>query len=171
MPNWVTNDINIEGKIEDIEKFFEEVTAETGDTLEGYFSFQNLIPSSYGDDWREANINNWGVKWDASEDFWEIDQAAGTAILRFQTPWDIPLPIFNAMTEQYPKLSFWFEGVEEQGWGKKYSGENGILAIEEEWTIPGSHAEWIRREGECRECLWSDSEDRYADCPKDEDGE
>lgn len=170
MPNYVSNNINIEGPKEDLAKFFEEVTAETQDTMEGTFSFRNLRSSSTGDNWYASNIENWGTKWDACDDYWE-NYGDGTGFIQFQTAWDIPIPIFKAMCGRYKTLSFTFDSLEEQGWGKKFYSQDGKLQLEEEWDIPTTHAEWIKLGEECKSCIWDDEDDHYPDCPKPGDDE
>lgn len=167
MPNWVNNTIQVEGSKDDVESFITKLTAETEDTLEGRVSFRNFVESSNGNDWLESNVRNWGTKWDACDDEYEIQ--GGAATIHFQTAWDIPTPIWVAMVSQFSKLDFYFDSLEEEGWGKKFYSEAGELILDEEWEIPTSHGEWLKRNDECPVCLWNDVEDLYSDCPKDDD--
>lgn len=55
-------------------------------------------------DWSNAN---WGTKWNAcNAEPTEGSAAEGYVEIRFDTAWGAPFPIFNAMFEMFPKLSF-----------------------------------------------------------------
>ncbi len=74
---------------------------------------------SYGDteyNWYNWNVNNWGVKWDASEpELVEEDEISLN--YRFNTPWGVAEGAFTALSEQYPDVEFCLEFEEETGWG------------------------------------------------------
>ena len=123
-----------------------------------------------GDDWYSWNIRNWGVKWDANNDhisYGDPEKLKDTDSLgyQFETAWSIPEPVFRAMVEQHPELSFTFGCEEEQGWGAEFSGTNGKLSLIKEWDIPESHADWVAlgREDSCM-CGWGD-DNTFPDCP------
>jgi hypothetical protein len=131
-------------------------------------------------DW---NVRNWGTKWDAYDQTFDgvtTDEAIGkaSATYSFNTAWSIPVPVFEALCEQHPELSFSFESEEEQGWGATYESsavddpEDGeptsALLLISEWDIPESHAELVARGRECH-CEYDDDEDSwYDDCPREE---
>jgi hypothetical protein len=117
--------------------------------------------------WYNWNINNWGCKWDASEIAIDFDQEDTRYVLiQFSTPWGMPTPVFQAMTEQHPELTFDFEWEEEQGWGGMAVGEKGVYTDKESWDIPNSHADYVARENEdgCN-CSHADPIYWYNDCP------
>lgn len=125
--------------------------------------------SFYGSDAYDWNVRNWGTKWDAGsaelDDNLDTLKDKDTLAYRFETAWSIPEPIFSAMVEQHPELTFSFESEEEQGWGAEFEGKDGELSLVKEWDIPQSHADWVDlgREDSCV-CGWSDDE-TYDDCP------
>lgn len=180
MPNWVYNDIEISGKAEDVTAFLTkaaQVNAWNAGNRSNDFSFTNFVAPGedvdYDRDWYDWNVSHWGVKWDVgnSADV-QVSPSGDFATVTFETAWSIPVQAFEAMATQHPELEFEFKCIEEQGWGGEYSAsdpdDDGIrsLITNDEWDIPGSHNEWVKRDGECRGCIWDDDPDtRYKDCP------
>lgn len=125
--------------------------------------------------WYEWNTREWGTKWDACHlDPREIEVDGDNASMSysFETAWSIPEPVFEAMVEQHPELTFSFECEEEQGWGAEYEGIKGEISLVKQWDIPDSHADYVERgrEDSCN-CGWSENtEDWYDDCPLPEGG-
>jgi hypothetical protein len=191
MPNWVYNTIVIEGKEADIKKFLDKAQRTTNGVHN--FSFWNFVtpPLDHLDEyyetngwtkdpntgetihtgntefnWYNWNINNWGTKWNACEV--SVEFIEKNLLIQFSTAWGQPDPVFVAMTEQHPELSFDFEWEEEQGWGGKALGESGIYTNTESWDIPESHADYVAlgRTDSCN-CNHSEHEDYwYNDCPR-----
>ena len=113
--------------------------------------------------WYNWNNANWDTKWDCGEV--SIEEYDDSVSINFNTAWADPRPVFIAMTEQYPNLSFYFEWEEEQGWGGEATGNKGVFEIDREWGIPESHADmrYINK-GDCV-CEYRDNEeDWFADC-------
>lgn len=65
------------------------------------------------DTWYGWNNANWGTKWNACDTEAEIDiehlEGEVEVVIKFYTAWSEPLPIFEALAEQYPWL--WFEYI------------------------------------------------------------
>jgi hypothetical protein len=136
-----------------------------------------------GSGWYDWNIRNWGVKWDAGDaeletDLSELDGTINNTIsYRFQTAWGIPMEALTAMVRQHPELDFDVSSEEEQGWGAEFTSsdadddpEERSLITTDEWGIPESHADYVKRGNEdgCI-CSWrDDEEDLFADCPRSE---
>lgn len=164
MPNWVTNTMTVTGPKDDLRSFIiKAATPHDGD--ESVLSFLNFIaPASpadiEGEKWYNWNVNNWGTKWDACRPRMKqvID---GGAVYVFDTAWDLPLPVFVKMVEDFPTLTFEIRCLEEQGWGMEFLGENGILQTTDEWDIPETHeeSEKVYGEGKCEGCFWAKEED------------
>lgn len=56
-------------------------------------------------DWYEWSIHNWGTKWDAGST--ELLLRSDVQIeLEFNTAWSFPYPVFEALTEAFPTLTF-----------------------------------------------------------------
>lgn len=72
--------------------------------------------------WYGWNNANWGTKWNACDTVADIDiehlEGEVEVVIKFDTAWSEPLPIFDALAEQYPWL--WFEYV------ARYEGDDGI---------------------------------------------
>ena len=120
-----------------------------------------------GRGWYDWNITNWGTKWDASDIHLEKSGDHLSVSISFQTAWSPPEPIFQAIVEQFPTLSFEISYEEEQGWGGELVGSNGELSQVREWDIPNSHADYVERDNvDGCSCSWSDDKDDwYDDCP------
>lgn len=160
MPNWVYNTLIVNGAPEEVKKFITKVIDERDD-----FDFARIIPEpkterecpkrfrckSAADahiteapgkpwfNWYEWNIANWGTKWNACET--EVDYTEGEGICRitFNTAWSAPIPVMNEMFDQFRKLRFEYEWIEEQGCvdlGRIVS-ENNVI-VEENVPAEGS---------------------------------
>jgi hypothetical protein len=116
--------------------------------------------------WYDWNIRNWGVKWDASDVYFE--DWDGELVYDFETPWGAPFEVYQAMVAQYPSLKFTIRFLEEQGWGGEALGENGEFAVVNEWDIPGTHEERMEYIGYCwcEEMRDDEAEYMYEDCPR-----
>jgi hypothetical protein len=132
-----------------------------------------------GNGWYDWNCREWGTKWDACEvnvDEPFLDGSGNASVsISFDTAWGIPEPVFKAMVQQHPELSFDFDSEEEQGWGAKYTssdgdaeGEERSLILTEEWDIPDCHEDFVSRGKDCWRCDSGDPDDLYDDCPRDD---
>jgi len=188
MPNWVTNKVTVSGGLNDVERLYRKLCSPhpLADTAKGELTFYNAISPTdteeYVGGWYEWNIENWGVKWDASESESGIDQD-GDLYLNFDTPWSVPEKVLDWLVDYCVDnslvLNWWFE--EEQGWGGEVKlnylpdGEPSIST--ETWDIPRSHADYVKRgkwergrwECVCFEDWEIDPEDWFDDCPKKAD--
>lgn len=55
--------------------------------------------------WYDWCIAHWGTKWNAVRGE-VIDDGPGFISLRFETAWSPPLPVFEAMFERFPQITF-----------------------------------------------------------------
>ena len=145
MPNWCSNEVQIDGTKEDIAKFREECfTEHKGSPV---LDFAKIIPEPDYDkpqkdgthndgvqtefkwempDWWNWRNDNWGTKWNLvpskDADLWgyDADMALEYMFLSFDTAWSPPNGIYNALVDKYPDLSInWFyreDGVQIAGW-------------------------------------------------------
>ena len=68
----------------------------------------------------------------------------------------------KALADQLPQHDLTFTYEEEQGWGGVVKRDaNGNLETVKEWDIPDTHAEIVRRGGDC---YCSDDSQMYDDC-------
>jgi hypothetical protein len=186
MPNHVYNTVTITAKTkEDLDAFLRKASAQ-----EREFSYWNFITppaealasgeywATRGwvagketghtpNNWYEFNTREWGTKWDTYD--LHVESAPKSFYATFSSAWSPPEPVFQAMTEQHPELTFSFSWEEEQGWGGEATGEGGEYSIDKEWDIPDSHADYVAldREDSCN-CNQDDREYWYKDCPRAE---
>ena len=146
MPNWCSNEVQIDGSKEDIAKFKEECF--TDHKGESVLDFSKVLPEPDYDkpkkdgthndgvqtelhsvmpDWWTWRNDNWGTKWNLVPNH-DGDLTAYTTIedsedfiqLEFDTAWSPPNGIYEAITEKYQDLSInWFyreDGVQMAGW-------------------------------------------------------
>lgn len=190
MPNWVYNTIEIEGTDEDVDKFVAHTTTQPKNMPtdkwdevprncnSGYpnaintFTFasfvnpyESLSPEEYEEKWYEWNISNWDTKWDACSVSYH--QGSESASLSFETAWSPPEKVFQAMVTMFPTLKFDIDYEEEQGWGARLKGENGVLTTVKTWDIPNSHQDYLDRDN-IDGCVCSNDYDPqgwFDDCP------
>lgn len=77
--------------------------------------------------WYEWSIQNWGSKWNACRV--GVDETS----LVFDTPWDVPFPIMEALCTALPDVPFTFEAWYEDDTGFTAINKNGTFTITEEW--------------------------------------
>jgi hypothetical protein len=115
--------------------------------------------------WYNWNNQNWGCKWDANNA--EIERDDDTyAVVRFETPWGVPLGIIEALPTKFPNLSFTWAWEEEQGFGGELEIDRDGVVETDSYDIPESHADFESRGRDCM-CDWADEEDWFDDCPRD----
>lgn len=196
MPNWVYNSITIKGDTDELQKFSEHIAKKPkyASDNQGAFSFHSFItlpdevdPDEYhgingwkdgeklGEseyNWYNWNTGNWLTKWDACDaDSHVITNAVSRPVsisLTFSTAWSPPDPVFQAMSEQFPALTFEVHWEEEQGFGAEYEIIGGQLTVTDRWDIPSSHADHAKRGSECICDYYDSPEDWYDDCPREE---
>jgi hypothetical protein len=197
MPNWVSNRIDVSAenqqdlaefvahikKVPTFYKFASDTAEVMGDEDFSFHSFITLdkdkeeeynTTNGFGPEgktgdtefnWYNWNTNNWGTKWDAASV--SVEVAAHAVGISFETAWASPDPVFIAMSEQFPKLTFdiWWE--EEQGYGAQLSISNGLGTMIKSWDIPESHQDYIdqSKEDSCICQYFENTEDWYEDCP------
>lgn len=157
---------------EDLPYYKGELTDEKSESWDEMSSAEQMAHSLKfaGRDWYDWNVREWGTKWDACDTYVVRDNDL-TASISFQTAWSPPEPIFKAMVEQFPTLSFDISYEEEQGWGGELVGSDGELSLVKEWDIPQSHSDYVERDNEegCI-CSYEDDKDEwYEDCPNNQD--
>lgn len=191
MPNWVNNYIVIEGdaeRLDALEKHIKEpspfVEPNTSFTFHSFITLSPDKVDEYhetngwkegvrtGDtefNWYNWNCNNWNTKWDACNP--DLDITTGQILIRFETAWAAPIPVFEEMAKQYPDLDIEFEWEEEQGFGqilKSFAGSPDVQ-VTKEWDSPGSHQDHVDQEklDSCLCAHYDNPDDWYEDCPKE----
>lgn len=197
MPNWVNNTLTVNGDKYQVKAFAERAKQPGLFTTEGesiselsfanfvrpdasimgeYFGSEPLLsPSQYSwqttmeesNHWYYWNTRNWGTKWDACEAD-VLSRSESEIVYSFSTAWAPPTPVFYAMVQQFPELSFELRYNEEQGWGGELHGDGGTHWVMEEWDIPSTHKDSIDRRGWC-DCENGHEDYMYDDCPKEKE--
>ena len=133
--------------------------------LDSYYG-SNDVGNTDPNHWYSWNILNWGTKWEASDS--EIERQEGVDLYRFNTAWANPdLSLFYDLSTKFPRLDFYLDYEEEQGWGGELGVTNGVEYVNSTYDIPNSHADYVNRGNEegCV-CTWEDDpENWYGDCP------
>lgn len=195
MPNWVYNYITVSGpNQEELDKFAKHIQVvpefyelDEGETDMGNrFSFHSFITldvkhkeeyhttNGFGPEgktgdtefnWYNWNNANWNTKWDACDS--EVDINPHSITLRFNTAWSPPDPVFAAMSEMFPSLTFDIEWEEEQGFGAQLVGDGGQVTIVKQWDSPSCHQDYVDRDNEdgCLCAYYENSDDWFEDCP------
>jgi hypothetical protein len=160
MPNWVYNKVEIEGDDAVLDLVAQTVRNDTDDTeRNSLFSYQKIIPCPPDvTDWYNWNNSNWGVKWDATDV--ETLRTPGRLAYRMSSPWAPPVPVMAKLSEQFPILKITHTYEEEQGWGGIIKYSAGVPTENRTWEIPDSHAEIVRRGGDC----YCDDSAYFKDC-------
>ena len=146
MPNWCSNEVQIDGNEKDIAKFKEECfTDHKGVAV---LDFSKVLPepdydkpkkdgthnngvqtepSSVMPDWWTWRNDNWGTKWNLVPNhdgdltaYMTVEDGEDYISLEFDTAWSPPSGIYEAIVEKYPDLDInWFyreDGVQLVGW-------------------------------------------------------
>tara|TARA_R110002124_G_scaffold186435_1_gene353903 strand:+ start:570 stop:1022 length:453 start_codon:yes stop_codon:yes gene_type:complete len=146
MPNWCSNEVQIDGNEKDIAKFKEECfTDHKGVAV---LDFSKVLPepdydkpkkdgthnngvqtepSSVMPDWWTWRNDNWGTKWNLVPNhdgdltaYMTVEDGEDYISLEFDTAWSPPSGIYEAIVEKYPDLDInWFyreDGVQISGW-------------------------------------------------------
>lgn len=112
MADFVFNDVQVEGPPERVSQLFKQIAF---DGYPGTFDFNKVIPMPQGlqlEEWRLSStsswygwsIKNWGTKWNNTPDEQVVD--AGSNSIRFTTAWEMPHPVLQELSRQYPDLDF-----------------------------------------------------------------
>ena len=155
MPNWFNFSLNVSGEKKDVEQFVENVKgSEKFETQGREFDFNHFIPQPenlYRDNlstdkekeldelglpnWYRWNVDNWGTKWNAIDT--EVEQRDGTLIYRFNTAWDAPRNIAEALLRMQKTIlqdiNISWECIHEDG-----DEEEVLIDIETEYDIKAS---------------------------------
>lgn len=132
MPNWITNIVHIEMKLDEEESNYEEQKAKLNKLykkLKGknqIFDFDAVIKSPKNKEvgscsgkhkdgevcWYEWNTENWGTKWNAADtkylmDSYDDDSLVFEILVKFETAWNTPEPIFKKLAKDFRVRATW----------------------------------------------------------------
>jgi hypothetical protein len=138
MPNWNSNTVTIDGPKEKIAALWARATAgEDSGLLNAMVPMPRELLA--GDDWYDWCVENWGTKWDISNEGLQlVDNGNGTASITgyADSAWSPPLEAFqayaNANEDVYLELKYFepgmsFTGVWDSAGGDAYWEDVGSL--------------------------------------------
>lgn len=164
MPNHVYINMEVNGKSNEVDAFFEKHIVDDSLDFNTFISMpdalknttypvyppenvsefelakwkrkQEEIKKKYGaDNWYIWSVDNWGTKWNAYD--CAINKEHGT--ISFCTAWSLPEPVIEKMAEMYPNLDFHFEVVEEGGF---FAGTIDIQDGKVTYNLTEDNEEW-----------------------------
>lgn len=116
--------------------------------------------------WYDWNITNWGTKWDIifdeqSENHIEQDKDGSWSMLwYFETAWSPAEPVFRAIAERFPNLTFSYEITEEANfYAGKLLFKNGVC-VSEQFVESPRHEDYVALDILCVSC----SDDEVEEC-------
>ena len=149
MPNWCSNNITISGPTDKIKQLWDDAhtDVETFELLNAMAPMPEALedttaPSEDGDNWYSWRVNNWGTKWDVSDEGLEFaDNGDGTAEITgwFDSAWSPPIGAYEQFTQNNPDCeidaSYYEMGMD---FGGFYTdGEDEYLEnLQEEYNLP-----------------------------------
>src|SRR6185312_324347 len=107
MPNWCAVSIKIEGKSDNMKKFYMSLNTFNENGKKVSFSFFQLVPRPEAEknNWYDWNTKNWGTKWDACEVV-IFKETAEYIIIQCNTAWSPPTKWAINASKLYPDLTF-----------------------------------------------------------------
>jgi len=150
MPNWCNNSITISGPTETIKQLWEDAHPDT----EAFELLQAMAPmpaelegttapSEDGEDWYSWRVNNWGTKWDVSDEGLEfIDNEDGTASIQgwFDTAWAPPVGAYEKFCDDMDncslEASYHEPGMDFAGFWSSEGGDEYCEDITEQCELP-----------------------------------
>lgn len=146
MPNHVTSIVEITCKYNEDESNYDEQHAKINKLYKklkknGGFDFNAVIKTpkeifqgslrqkerdKYGENnWYDWNTKNWGTKWNAYEvhylnNSYDDDTEVFDILVKFDTAWSIPAPIFEKLSEDFNVQVTWKDEMDDEwtGWEK-----------------------------------------------------
>jgi hypothetical protein len=123
---WRGDELDVEGKLE-FEKKIEELKQKYGHT-----------------DWYDWRVKNWGTKWgiySSSLKISKLDNNVGKLKYNFQSAWDPATLIIEAMSKQFPKLTFTLKYYE------RGRGFKGIYKVKNLVVLENTQLEYSGKRG------------------------
>lgn len=105
MPNWCSNTVTIQGSADKMRKLFAVIDAMTDDDC--LFASTVGKKDSYGDDWYNHNIDEYGTKWDVDKSNFHIrdrnlaDNIGGDISIGMETAWSPPTKWCRKLSKKY----------------------------------------------------------------------
>jgi len=184
MPNWFYFQVEVDGTVEDVEQFVENVKGSKKYDTEGMeFDFNHFIPqpdnlfrenlstdkekelTAQGiPNWYRWNNDNWGTKWNANCDDVVDDINGGMYTYYISTAWADPRPVLHRMIEMYPNLNFMITGEEESSaYGIYIDSLNEIYNEEEPTQVDEDNGREVYYEHDTDTWVYMDNDSAVED--------
>lgn len=165
MPNFVLCGFHVVGDAAEVERFKARMITERFSDTAGkpvpFLDFAAIIPPPpcFGDhtterradfggsvpneqDFESWAVDHWGTKWDAQQLVINTDEP-GDFGFQFDTAWDFPLPVFQALADEFPTLVFSGSAIEDSedfAYRGEFNGDDdwGPTDPSTYWTIDTS---------------------------------
>ena len=147
MPNWCNNNITISGPTETIKQLWEDAhtDVETFELLQAMApmpaELEDTTSPSDGPNWYSWRVDNWGTKWDISDEGLEfIDNGDGTAAITgwFDSAWAPPIGAYEKFSDDMDNCeisaSYYEPGMDYAGFWHGY--EEQIDDLHAEYELP-----------------------------------
>ena len=151
MPNWCNNSITISGPTETIKQLWED--AGSGEDF-GLLQAMAPMPAelegttspSEGPNWYNWRVNNWGTKWDISDEGLElIENEDGTAEITgwFDSAWAPPIGAYEKFCDDMDncslEASYYEPGMDFAGFWSSENGDEYCEDLHEEYNTAPEH--------------------------------
>lgn len=153
MPNWVCCGFTVTGDADEVDRFrnmmfrpMDPPDHGSGAGLPGgglVLDFGAIIPmpaEAARRDHEDWAVRNWGTKWNA-QNLLVTRSAVGSVTFQFDTAWDFPTPVFEALSREFPALLFSGSAFEDNGAFElvgEFNGSDPWGPGEIEWIIDTS---------------------------------
>ena len=173
MPNWCSNSVTITGDTDKVTSLGNRLKIIAKDDEMNSRMFQSLIgiPDGIslqeynGGGWYDANVSNWGTKWDVSVDEHMCSIESDCIVLNFETAWSPPVSAFKKIAERYGvEIEMYYEEPGCDFCGKTFIDKDGDSQEEDYEYQEGIYYfegfdEWFEREFTNNEWLVEELED------------
>ena len=103
-------------------------------------AMSNRFIKKYGsDNWYDWSVDNWGTKWDNNEDSVSFSEDSENLYYDFDTAWEPPQGIYNALAKEFPTLDITWQYEEPS------MGLSGYLEIDADFDNQISSMEMSKK--------------------------
>lgn len=162
MPNWCYNSVTITGDTDKVTSLGNrlKIISKDDEMKTGMFKSligisENVSVQEYNDGgWYNANIDNWGTKWDVDVDEHMCTIQSDCIVLNFESAWSPPVAAFKKIAQRYGVLvEMYYEEAGSDFCGKTFIDEEGDSSEDDYEYQEGIYRfegfnEWYEREFE-----------------------
>lgn len=153
MPNWCECTLIVmDDNFNNLETFYQDNKDES-QNFELSFNKMIPLPDDEQENWYNWRVQNWGTKWDLSNDtLYTVDSESKYISYSFNTAWNPPFAWLNSVTNIYKDLTFQLKYAEP---GHAYAGRVTLKydKIIEHQKYSYSYHQWIEYKEEIIESL------------------